>query len=380
MKIIIQTDHKALSFLLNCSLLNSRLTRWILSIQRFSFKIIHISGKENKIADILSRNPLVEDESKPRGPEVSIAELSLICDKEITTYLKEISVHQRNDSRLQNHLQHEKKGLYFTKYNDIIFAKRKSDMPWKIYLPKSLIETSVEKYHSQYGHFGVSKTLKFIEYHFIWENMKRDISKIIRRCNICQQAKVPNRTYTGEQMSIIPEDEYDLLAVDFYGPLPSGQFGMKYIFVVLNVFTKYVVLYTMRNATTKGVLNQLLKDYFINVSRTKRIISDRGTQFTSSTFVESMKREGVKVMHSSVRHPEGNPVERVMRELGRLFRTYCYENHKSWVPKINCWLHLVTHESTGFSAFELQTGRKPRDEIKKIIEFPEESNENEEKD
>ncbi|KAG5868092.1 hypothetical protein JTB14_033296 [Gonioctena quinquepunctata] len=182
-------------------------------------------------------------------------------------------------------------------------------MPWRIYLPKSLIETSVEKYHSEYGHFGVSKTLKFMEYHFIWENLKRDISKVICRCKICQQAKVPNRTYTGEQMSIIPEDEYDLLAVDFYGPLPSGQFGMKYIFVVLNVFIKYVVLYTMRNATTKGVLNQLLKDYSINVSRTRRIIYDRETQFTSPTFVDSMKREGVKVIHSSVRYPEGNPVE-----------------------------------------------------------------------
>ncbi|KAG5897606.1 hypothetical protein JTB14_019554 [Gonioctena quinquepunctata] len=140
MEIIIQTDHRTLSFLLNCGLLNSRVTRWILSTQGFSFIIIHISEKENKIADILSRNPLVEDESKPRGPEVIIAELSLICDKEISTNPKEISVHQRNESKLQNHSQHEEKRLYFTKYKDIIFAKRKSDMPRKVYLPESLLK------------------------------------------------------------------------------------------------------------------------------------------------------------------------------------------------------------------------------------------------
>ena len=47
---------------------------------------------------------------------------------------------------------------------------------------------------------------------------------------------------------------------------------------------------------------------------------------------------------------EGNPVERVMREMGRLGRTYCNYSHTSWCHQLRTfekWINKVTHESTG---------------------------------
>lgn len=55
-KVQIQTDHKALNFLMICRSLSGRLTRLILCIQSYDLKVIHIPGKENVIADALSRN------------------------------------------------------------------------------------------------------------------------------------------------------------------------------------------------------------------------------------------------------------------------------------------------------------------------------------
>lgn len=49
------SDHKALSFLLNCHLLHPRLVRWYLKIQGFNFRIKNIPGKNNVIADTISR-------------------------------------------------------------------------------------------------------------------------------------------------------------------------------------------------------------------------------------------------------------------------------------------------------------------------------------
>lgn len=54
-KIRIETDHKALSFLLTCRFLNARLMRWMLAIQDYNIEIHYIKGPENKIADALSR-------------------------------------------------------------------------------------------------------------------------------------------------------------------------------------------------------------------------------------------------------------------------------------------------------------------------------------
>ena len=54
-KIIIRTDHKALTFLKTCKLLSGRLTRWTMAIQDYDISIEYCSGKNNLVADNLSR-------------------------------------------------------------------------------------------------------------------------------------------------------------------------------------------------------------------------------------------------------------------------------------------------------------------------------------
>lgn len=51
------TDDKSLTFLRSTSFLSSRLARWSLLLQQYSFTIEHCRGKDNVIADFLRRNP-----------------------------------------------------------------------------------------------------------------------------------------------------------------------------------------------------------------------------------------------------------------------------------------------------------------------------------
>lgn len=60
-KIIVRTDHQALTFLQNCRLTPGRLTHWILVLQEYNLQIQHCHGKENIVADTLSR--ISNDES-----------------------------------------------------------------------------------------------------------------------------------------------------------------------------------------------------------------------------------------------------------------------------------------------------------------------------
>ena len=59
------TDNKALTFIKKCHLNNTRITRWILAIQEYNFEILHCKGKENIVADILSRYPEDEELNEP---------------------------------------------------------------------------------------------------------------------------------------------------------------------------------------------------------------------------------------------------------------------------------------------------------------------------
>ena len=55
-RFIIQSDHRPLQFLLHGKPMNPRLFRWALSLQQFNFDIQYIPGKENILADYLSRH------------------------------------------------------------------------------------------------------------------------------------------------------------------------------------------------------------------------------------------------------------------------------------------------------------------------------------
>ena len=53
--ILVFTDHNPLTFLHKMSNKNQRLTRWSLLLQEYNIVIHHIKGKDNVIADALSR-------------------------------------------------------------------------------------------------------------------------------------------------------------------------------------------------------------------------------------------------------------------------------------------------------------------------------------
>jgi hypothetical protein len=64
----------------------------------------------------------------------------------------------------------------------------------------------------------------------------------------------------------------------------------------------------------------------------------------------------VTVKYSPIRHPELNPVQRVMREIGKYCKIYCHTMQKKWpelISKIEFWLNTTISGSTGFTPVEL---------------------------
>lgn len=60
-----------------------------------------------------------------------------------------------------------------------------------------------------------------------------------------------------------------------------------------------------------------------------------------------------------------------MKELGRFFRTYCYEKHTNWpayIRHIEDCLNNVPHASTGRSPSEIVTGNPPRYYLQPVID------------
>ena len=68
----LRTDHCGLKYLFDQPTLNARQVRWLEFLCEFDFEIKHIKGKENKVADALSR----------KVQEMHVASLS-ICQSDL---------------------------------------------------------------------------------------------------------------------------------------------------------------------------------------------------------------------------------------------------------------------------------------------------------
>ena len=62
-----------------------------------------------------------------------------------------------------------------------------------------------------------------------------------------------------------------------------------------------------------------------------------------------------------------------MRELGRMFRTFCHKKHSLWatfVCKIEWYINNSLHESTSYSPCELMFQRRPSRILEELVKFP----------
>lgn len=134
-----------------------------------------------------------------------------------------------------------------------------------------------------------------------------------------------------------------------------------------------MTLFALRRASTKSILNCLLNKYFPTVGQPAVILSDNGTQFSSKLWANTLKQEGVEVRHTSVYYPQGNPTERVNREIGRLLRTLCHDQHTRWATVIHLvqhWLNRAIHSGTKFSPQFLHFGDEGENKFISNINYP----------
>jgi transposase InsO family protein len=202
----------------------------------------------------------------------------------------------------------------------------------------------------------------------------KDVKNFITCCDLCQRVKHLTYRMEGEYQSIEVDGPGKLVTVDYFGPFPASRGGVQYVFVALDSFSKLVKLYCLKRATTQATLNRLVVDYFVNIGKPDRILSDNGSQFSSPIWKNSLQKLGIKVCFSAVRNPQGNPTERVMRVLSSMLRVYCSDHHAGWskfIPEIENIINLTCHQTTGFSPYELHFGIKPVDKIRKLIQYPE---------
>ena len=96
----------------------------------------------------------------------------------------------------------------------------------------------------------------------------------------------------------------------------------------------------------------------------EKFISDQGRNFESDLIKELCKIAGVKKLHTTPYHPQGNgQCERFNSTLCNMLGTLSEEEKSDWKSYLGCMTHAYNctkHASTTYSPYYLMFGRHPR--------------------
>lgn len=161
--------------------------------------------------------------------------------------------------------------------------------------------------------------------------------------------------------------------IDHLGPLPSTNKNYKHIFVVIDDFSKFVWLYSTKSTTSREVIACLTKQQTV-FGNPYRIISDRGTAFTSEEFNKYCTDEQIKHVLITTGMPRCNgQVERINRIIMPVLTKLSMENPAVWykyLPKVQRALNSTYQRSIGVTPFEVLVGNQMRNkEDIRIVEL-----------
>ena len=226
--VTVLTDHKPLAGALSRKTSTSstpRQERQLAFIAEFVDQILHIQGKENVVADTLSRGRFSPNDER----QAVITSIHLSANELISA--------QHEDAGLQEFLkEHPQEWLAVSvDGSNQVIACEVSGVNPRPFLPERLRKKVFEQLH-HHSHPGVKATVKLITQRYYWPDMKRQVTAWTRECLHCQSSKITRHTISPHQAISTPS-RFHTVHVDLVGPLPSSR-GFQYLLTMVDRFIR----------------------------------------------------------------------------------------------------------------------------------------------
>lgn len=339
-EVCIYTDHKPLQFAFKQKLdkTTPRQARYLDLLGQFTTDIRYIPGKENIIADALSRVNAIHttkdiDYSQLANSQANDAELKFFLEHDSTLMISELEI----------------SGLDKKIFCDTSTGRVRP------FLTESFRKTAFDLMHS-ISHPGAAKTIKMVSERFFWPNMKKDCRQWSKECISCQRGKIHRHNESPISSYNLPQQRFEHINMDIVGPLPPSK-GYRYCLTCVDRFSRWIEAYPMEDMTTDTIAFTFYQNWISRFGVPKRITTDQGRQFESDLFRQLNQLLGIKHLRTTAYHPAANGlIERYHRCLKSAIKCYQTEKWVEVLPLILLGIRVSYKEDINASPAELVYG------------------------
>ena len=192
---------------------SNRQQRQLFYISEFTTDIQHIQGKDNPVADSLSRATL---DSVQLGIDYS-----------------DMAADQKDDPEIQ---------AYLTTPTSLLFK----EVPFGQQGITLLCDTSTGQarpvvpvsWRHGLSHPSIRATRKLISSKFIWKGMNSQVGSWAKTCIQCQSSKIHTHIKSPLETFNVPHRRFDHIHVDLVGPLPPSD-GFTHLLTIVDRFSHW---------------------------------------------------------------------------------------------------------------------------------------------
>ena len=308
----LKIDHKNLLYMNDRA--DPKIKRWKLSIQEYDFEVEHIEGKNNIVADALSRlcgMMIIDEDEKP----VDTSPERLMIMKEFK-------------------------------------------------LTKAIHDKISKVHNSKVGHHGVDRTCEMIsksEKEKI-DNLRQYVKLFILKCPCCQKMRDNFSVKNTTPFTVSTFSPMERLSIDTIGPLPRSADGNRHVVVIVDNFTRWVELFPIADLTMKTAAKCLL-EHIGRFGSPSQLLSDNGSQFVNSIIKEVCDMIDTEHIRGMAYSKEENAiVERMNKEVGRHLRSMIYHDNvidkwDSYLPFVQRIINATKIESIGVPPAHILFGK-----------------------
>ena len=341
------TDHRPLvtAMCKQTEAQSPRQARHLSFISEFTTDIQYIKGEDNDIADFLSRL-----NTQPALTVSAVNFSSLAVDQQHDKWIQRLLKVKPKDVKLIESPYIKEKVYCDIRHNKV-----------RPLIPATYRRDIISEIHDV-CHYGALRTAKMVGQRYTWPGSRKDCIDYVKKCHGCQKGKITKRTVTPIKNYSEPSGRFAELHVDLVGKLEKHS-GYEYVFTIIDRFTRNVMAVPMKTISAENCAKALYNHWICHYGVPAKVVSDRGTQFTSRLWHAIGRYLGFETCQTTSYHPQCNGmVERWHRDMKSALKIQCQKvrNWPEMLPSIVLGLKVAPRDDTRGSPAQLTFGQQLR--------------------